>query len=137
MIVSVSTHDFLLNTMLLEAGSASRSLEVLKGIFPGLCQVLKKEIEAFNPEYKGVNRLDEFETVTVHRTPDSQQNPQHMTVDPFGNDYFCMLCHRELGNVYLHCDGCEAILQKDFNICTSCHASKDRRNTNFLMHPGT
>ena len=53
----------------------------------------------------------------------------------YGNgDYFCKLCNEELSNIYMHCDGCEGILNKDYNICVSCHG--DRRYKEFAeMHP--
>ena len=57
------------------------------------------------------------------------------TVDPFGDDYFCTLCHQELGNTYMHCSGCEALLAKDFNICVQCHSSKDKVWMCHQMHP--
>ena len=31
--------------------------------------------------------------------------------------FVCKLCKEELSNVYMHCDGCEKLLNKDFNIC--------------------
>jgi hypothetical protein len=35
--------------------------------------------------------------------------------------FFCKVCCTELSNHYMHCLGCENILQKDFNICSNCH----------------
>ena len=58
----------------------------------------------------------------------------YFTVDPFGNDFFCALCHQELGNTYMHCSGCEDLLRKDFNICAACQSS-DMVMTNYQMHP--
>jgi hypothetical protein len=56
------------------------------------------------------------------------------TVDPDGPDYFCKMCHGELGNHYLHCDGCEIHLNKDFNICVECHLNEKWKCT-FQMCP--
>jgi len=47
---------------------------------------------------------------------------QLFSLDPYGNsDFFCKLCGKELSNVYMHCDGCEVLLNRDFNICVDCH----------------
>lgn len=51
---------------------------------------------------------------------DADQDPHSRSVDPFGNDYFCKLCDHELANTYFHCQGCEDLLQMDFNICHFC-----------------
>ena len=57
--------------------------------------------------------------------PDSYENPENSTVDPYGNsDFFCKLCHKELSNVYYQCYGCYVILSKDFRICQDCHDEK-------------
>lgn len=34
----------------------------------------------------------------------------------------------------MHCDGCEKLLNKDFNICSSCHR-EERYKVKVLMHP--
>lgn len=114
------------------------SLTILKGIYLGLRQVLAEQIQPFSSTYEGNegnDGLGEFETLRIQNTPDVLHDPQKVTVDPFGNDFFCMLCHQELGNAYIHCDGCEVILQKDFNICISCHSVKELRQQKFQMHP--
>jgi len=112
------------------AANSTSDLTVLKGIYPGLRKVLEEQINAFNAKLEGE---DVF--MTVHETPEALHDPQKHTVDPFGNDFFCALCHKELGNAYMHCDGCEFLLQKDFNICTACHSIKERREKNIQMHP--
>jgi predicted amidophosphoribosyltransferase len=56
-------------------------------------------------------------------------------VDPFGNDFFCVSCHQELGNAYMHCNGCEDLLQKDYNICITCHSDDEKLMTDYQMHP--
>ena len=114
------------------------SLTILKGIYLDLRQVLAEQIQPFSSTYEGNegnDGLGEFETLRIQNTPDVLHDPQKVTVDPFGNDFFCMLCHQELGNAYIHCDGCEVILQKDFNICISCHSVKELRQQKFQMHP--
>ena len=47
------------------------------------------------------------------------------SVNPYGNsDFMCKLCAKDLSNLYYHCDGCEQLLSKDFNICQQCHSEK-------------
>jgi hypothetical protein len=58
------------------------------------------------------------ELVTINRIPDADQYPR--ATDPYGNDYACKLCDKELSNQYFHCEGCETLLQKDYNICRHC-----------------
>lgn len=56
-------------------------------------------------------------------------------MDPYGSgDFICKFCLEELSNVFMHCDGCERLLNKDFNICTSCH-SNEMYKANIKMHP--
>ena len=53
--------------------------------------------------------------------PDTYQNPDLSSVDPFGSDgYMCAVCNSELSNVYYHCYACEKFLNKDLNICGEC-----------------
>ena len=54
--------------------------------------------------------------------PESQFNPLTRPIDPFGNDYTCVICNRELANTYFRCEGCQELLLKDYNICDECFA---------------
>lgn len=65
---------------------------------------------------------------------DADDDPAYRSTDPFGNDYFCKLCSHELANAYFHCQGCEEMLQMDFNICAYCFAEEKYR-TNVEMKP--
>lgn len=49
-------------------------------------------------------------------------------------DFYCKICYEELSNVYMHCDGCEKLLNKDFNICSGCHMM-GRYKSFHQMHP--
>ena len=49
--------------------------------------------------------------------PESQFNPLTQPIDPFGNDYTCMICNRELANTYFRCEGCQELLLKEYKIC--------------------
>ena len=49
-------------------------------------------------------------------------------------DFFCKFCSEELSNVYMHCDGCEKLLDKDFNICSTCHQAGAYK-ISYQMHP--
>ena len=53
----------------------------------------------------------------------------------YGNgDFVCRLCGEELSNCYMHCDGCEELLNKDYNVCVSCH-SEEKYKCFSYMHP--
>ena len=69
------------------------------------------------------------------KKPNAFQNPAKFPVDPYGvTGFFCQLCHMELSNMYLHCEGCEIILNKDFNICLRCY-QEERDKVFVKMHP--
>lgn len=98
--------------------------ELLRGIAPSLKFVLDQNVTfiemALNKEDWKLNFAPRNDTAL---------NPLASTVDPDGNDYFCRICSRELENFYLHCDGCEELLQKDFNICMHCYEHGHWRTT--------
>jgi hypothetical protein len=85
-------------------------ISVLRGILPSLSRV----VAAHKVAAKSCKLSTTLRTVPL---PDSSQNPSQATIDPYGSDYFCKICNYELSNIYLHCYGCEMLLQKDFNIC--------------------
>eukprot|EP00979_Chaetoceros_neogracilis_P014102 scaffold4440_cov133-Chaetoceros_neogracile.AAC.1 len=35
----------------------------------------------------------------------------------------------------MHCNGCEDLLQKDYNICITCHSDDEKLMTDYQMHP--
>jgi hypothetical protein len=64
-------------------------------------------------------------------------DPQLALINAYGSeDYSCRVCSTELSNVYCHCEGCEKLLKKDYNICVECFVAKQHLN-NFDMgdHP--
>lgn len=65
-----------------------------------------------------------YEKLSIRGEPDTCENPDLSHCNPYGNDYFCKLCDKELSNVYLHCNGCERLLDKDFNICVVCYQGR-------------
>lgn len=104
---------------------------LLCGICPSLSYVLEENIAFIKRAHRKMetrtNPLDGC--ISIASSSDTSLNPLSSAVDPDGNDYFCKLCNTELENVYLHCDGCENLLQKDFNICMDCHESGRYRTT--------
>lgn len=73
--------------------------------------------------------------VTIDHTPNSWRDPSQFPLDAFGIDgYYCKICAAELSNIYYHCDGCENLLKKDFNICSTCHI-QNRYQMFAQMHP--
>uniref|UniRef100_A0A7S3VAZ2 Uncharacterized protein n=2 Tax=Chaetoceros debilis TaxID=122233 RepID=A0A7S3VAZ2_9STRA len=107
-------------------------LIVLKGIYPGLKDIIECQINDINEKIKSSKTDTDVEVLPL---PDAKKDPDRATIDPFGNDFNCKLCKKELSNTYMHCEGCEILLQKDFNICTDCHANDTRRLKNVTMHP--
>eukprot|EP00554_Chaetoceros_debilis_P012240 CAMPEP_0194110982 /NCGR_PEP_ID=MMETSP0150-20130528/10091_1 /TAXON_ID=122233 /ORGANISM="Chaetoceros debilis, Strain MM31A-1" /LENGTH=1306 /DNA_ID=CAMNT_0038800289 /DNA_START=328 /DNA_END=4248 /DNA_ORIENTATION=+ len=112
--------------------SKPSDLTFLKGIFPTLKGILQDQISEIH-EKTEISKTDPF--VEVVFLPDAKKDPQKVTIDPFGNDFFCKICQQELSNIYMHCEGCESLLQKDFNICTGCHGNDETRLKNITMHP--
>jgi hypothetical protein len=112
--------------------------DILRGILPSLRFIvnqhgkLEQDAKSFNAENREVHgpRI----IWSKKSRPNSSQNPEAVTVEPFGNDFFCRLCFCELSNLYFHCEGCEKILLKDFNICGTCF-EKRHFATRIQMHP--
>ena len=111
-----------------ENGSSPPSLslgpdpkEILKGILPSLQHLVRRHKDAVD-KASGVvtGKVRDGPRLSIAQQPDSWENPQYFSVDPYGDDFFCKLCSDELSNVYMHCEGCEKILNKDFNICVRC-----------------
>lgn len=65
--------------------------------------------------------------IIINKYSDQAIGPLRTPVDPFGEDYTCIYCKGELPNYYYHCYGCEALLQKDFNVCRKCYNEKKWR----------
>ena len=87
-----------------------------QGILPHLKDIVEREITSGS----GISKKAKM--------PDSERNPDSYGIDPYGSDYFCFTCKRELANTYFHCLGCENLLQKDFNICRMCLDEKKYGN---------
>ena len=96
---------------------------ILCGINPSLQYILEENIESIK-RYDSSGGRGKKHLSKADRN-DTEQQLSDAGVDPDGNDYFCRICNRELENIYLHCDGCENLLQKDFNICISCFENSD------------
>jgi len=112
---------------------------ILRGILPCLKRLIEGHEKALaNAKAKGlsgdVTRQRKTHQLTLSPQPNALQNPDLFAVDAFGDDFFCKICSRELSNLYMHCDGCEELLKKDFNICTECH-SKERYDIHYSMCP--
>jgi len=112
------------------AKQAGDSTMILAGILPALQVVVGQHVDITQETIK-----KELKGVKIAKRPNSWENPQLFALDPYGNsDFFCKLCSCELSNLYMHCDGCENLLFKDFNICVQCHAEK-KYAVKVAMHP--
>ena len=117
-------------------GTTPDASTVLKGILPSLRFIVRQHVEAERKATE-MNKNPEFASKheSVVPKPNSWENPDTFALDPYGNgDFFCKMCHKELSNAYMHCDGCEKILNKDFNICVSCHEQGEYKQF-VKMHP--
>ena len=102
--------------------------KVLSGILPALQFLIA---QCVGTDYNDTTE----DTINIAKRPNSWENPDLFAFDPYGNtDYFCKICSCELSNIYMHCDGCENLLFKDFNICVTCHAYK-KFVAKIAMHP--
>ena len=103
--------------------------ELFRGLLPGMRFVVDQHVQAMDHALEvstgeGSSNRNRH-CVSLADRPDSYENPERSSVDPYGNsDFFCKLCHKELSNVYYQCYGCSYILSKDFRICQLCHDEK-------------
>jgi len=115
-------------------------VDVCRGILPSVRHIVSKSLDALKAaKAKETNKEQIYERckkVSFTSEPDASESPEETTIDPYGSDYFCRLCDCELSNVYMHCEGCELLLLKDFNICVDCH-SEQMFAKNIQMHPTT
>lgn len=111
-----------------EGRLSSKHFENLIGIGPFVCSSLRMQIKLIR-DMRNNEKLD----ARVFDVPDSQKKDS--SIDAYGNDYFCKICQRELSNIYFHCEGCESLLAKDFNVCPDCYADRSKIDINFQMHP--
>jgi hypothetical protein len=115
--------------------TARSKIDVCRGILPGLRYVVRQHVDAMEAAGNKGLLSGKGERVTIGKRPNTHEDPMTFPVDPYGDsDFFCKLCSKELSNVYYHCDGCETLLSKDFNICGECHAEKIFM-MKVLMHP--
>ena len=122
--------------------SEQRHRNILKGLLPTLEFVVAQEKEAYRKAQTPGTTTAEDKT-----QPHSWENPVFFPLDPYGNsDYSCKICLQELANTYMHCDGCEELLKKDFNVCIECYfdskhckffdMNKDKSMDSALNHTG-
>jgi hypothetical protein len=84
-----------------------------------------EKIKAILPAFRHIVDLDsqvlkKQKGVIQSIIPISSEDLESTELDPYGS-YFCKLCYTELFNSFMHCDGCESLLGRDFNLCIQCH----------------
>ena len=80
---------------------------ILRGMLPAL-QFVVRHVEASVLQAKLPEVGD----------PHSSQNLDLFPIDPYGtSDYSCSICYQELCNTYMHCQGCERLLRRDYHVC--------------------
>jgi hypothetical protein len=92
-------------------GRSSADEEKIRGILPALRHMVDLDSQVL-PAQKGVIRS------TI---PIASEDLESTELDPYAGSYFCKLCYNELFNSFMHCNGCESLLGKDFDLCIQCH----------------
>jgi hypothetical protein len=116
-----------------EDGPYQPASEVIcRGILQGLSAIVEEHGTAMACARRNV-RSDEAagndDSFTVLDKSDADQNPLTGMINAYGStDYTCRVCSRELSNIYCHCNGCENLMGKDFNICVGCHSEKNYKS---------
>ena len=99
-------------------------VQVARGLLPSLRYIQARDypdIKDVVPDAATLGPRAKHVSLTTDIVPDSHNDTEVASIDPYGNDgYSCRICAQELSNVYFHCNGCEAILAKDYNICAQC-----------------
>jgi len=131
---SSDDHTTMLPFLKPEPSLPDDKLNRLRGLFPSLQHVVGLHEQAIHCIEGKMETKTWDQELEIVRVPNTWQNPNLCTVDPYGNDFFCKLCSAELSNVYMHCVGCELLLNKDFNICICCYHEKRYKKT-IRMHP--
>lgn len=109
-------------------GFVPEPLEIMKGIHPSLDVVVRGHGAALDCARRALTAQVMFST-----KPNAWENPSSFPLDPYGSGFFCKFCFEELSNFYFHCDGCERLLGKDFDICMKCH-NKGKHRFMVQMH---
>jgi hypothetical protein len=112
---------------LLHTAKSIRSEDPLaKEICAGISASLKIIVDQHCSEIERIQKIvGTSKYLSICPTTDADLNPALSPIDAYGyEDFSCILCHKELSNVYFHCDGCEKIYARDFNICVRCHSLK-------------
>lgn len=123
-------------TQALTPSNSPSAITMCRGILPSLRHILKEQSSAMALATNGASTsVERGKRLTIAKRPNTHENNDIFPLDPYGCDGFsCKLCSKELSNLYYHCDGCEQILSKDFNICQSCHKEK-LFMISYQMHP--
>jgi hypothetical protein len=137
----------------------SEAINILRGILPSLQYVVYRH-KMTEETSKKWEEEGKHKKVSIDAKPNTAHNPgafkqsvcvhfsidrfhvltslydiDSFSLDPHGSgDFICKFCSDELSNLYLHCEGCERLLNKDFNICASCHAD-EKYKRQIRMHP--
>ena len=107
------------------APSTPPSLEVLRGLLPSLSYIVNRHKTAHEKAKQMEAKGDEKRKISIASRPDTQEAPESAKIDPWSHgDMSCKSCGAEISQCYMHCDGCEKLLSKDFNVCVACHNNR-------------
>jgi len=118
------------------ARSEPNAKTVLCGILPSLTSIVRSHKSAAKRSER-IRYGKRSSKISIDSHPNTWKNPVTSVVDPYGaEDFSCKICGEELSNVYMHCDGCEKLLNKDYNICCTC-LKEGKYNTFHQVNPFT
>ncbi|KAL7553995.1 hypothetical protein ACHAWF_017589 [Thalassiosira exigua] len=130
---------------------------VLRGILPSLQYVIRRHNSAvkFSERWamKTKHVINSWK-VSIDSKPNTWQDPSTFALDPFAikscpmsivsdtvTNFFCLFGNKRKSSQLVfklfeivHCDGCEKLLNKDFNICSTCHM-EGKYKVFHRMHP--
>ncbi|GFH56627.1 hypothetical protein CTEN210_13103 [Chaetoceros tenuissimus] len=112
--------------------TVENSIKILTALQGSLRKLFGDQIELFKIASNGGIYKDQHRKLIIK--PNADAHEKITSIDPFGNDFFCSLCFQELGNIYMHCEGCEELLQKDYNLCAGCYSDEGRFLSGFQMN---
>jgi hypothetical protein len=105
----------------------SKNVVHLAGLYAAAEDLLFRQLQIFSYVHQDISNTHKIAVVT-------KSDEHDLRIDPYENDFFCKLCHQELANAYFHCDGCDKLLDKDYNICGKCFSACSYQNL-CKMHP--
>jgi len=98
--------------------------ELCRGILPTLCHIIGREKSDYS-----LFKAHHGQQLTEPVVADKDIHPSKKKGRIITDDFECKICQSELSNLYFHCEGCDKLLNMDFNICGKCHSAGEHKRT--------